>query len=182
MRHGWDRVRSFVLAAGLAWGLTAAASAQSVILTLDNVSFSDGSTASGTISLNAYGQVETADVNVTAGTLPAYSYTVPGPVAPYLPSPYDQLILYAGAYNIGLVLDVADPFSATMAGVDPITGGEEICTYSCPGLLPPNTSVSIVLADNPDLLVPEPATMVVLASGLIGLGVARRRAAALGAL
>ena len=79
MRQSWNRVRSVVLAAGLACGLITAASAQSVILSLDNVNFSDGSTASGTISLNAYGQVEAADVNVTAGTLPAEAYFIPGP-------------------------------------------------------------------------------------------------------
>jgi len=179
MRQSWNRVRSVVLAAGLACGLITAASAQSVILSLDNVNFSDGSTASGTISLNAYGQVEAADVNVTAGTLPAEAYFIPGPVAAYLPSPYDELTLYAGGYNIGLVLDVADPFSASMSGVDPITGGYQICSFSCPGVVSPGTSVNIVLADSPDLLVPEPASFVILASSLFGLGLVRARARAL---
>ena len=87
---------------------------------LENVVFSDGGTASGTIDLNVYGYVVSGDIITTTGTLLTGSdYVFPSsPSSGYSSGVFSG---FAGAYNLVLYLDVAQPFSAIMSGADAIT-------------------------------------------------------------
>jgi hypothetical protein len=164
------------LALSLLCGVVTASHAQSVILSLNNVEFADGGTASGEFSLNSYGNFDTADIFTTVGTsFPGWNYVVPGTIAPDLinsPTPYVDI--YYEGYNTFLKLILADPLSASMSGVDPIVGGYETCSYGpCPDGLSPDSFRLITLTDDPELVVPEPPSLPWLLLGLVGLAAVR---------
>ena len=128
MRTFSQKARTLLLAFGALWAVSATAEAYPVELSLENVVFSDGGTASGTIDLNVYGYVVSGDIITTTGTLLTGSdYVFPSsPSSGYASGVFSG---FAGAYNLVPYLDVAQPFSAIMSGADAITGGCETHSF-----------------------------------------------------
>ena len=172
MRTISKKARNLLFSVGALLMATTAAQAYPVILTLENVAFSDGGTASGNIVLNVYGYVTSGEIKTTTGTLlQGRDYVFPSnPSSGYSAGVFSG---FAGAYNLVLYLDVAHPFSATMSGVDAITGGCETHSFATTCVANSNTRL-IVLADNPELVVPEPVSLALLGGGLLALGAIRK--------
>jgi hypothetical protein len=151
----------------------APAGAYPVILTLQNVAFSDGGVATGTIELNVLGFLSGGEISTTDGSLLAGSdYAYPGnPSGGFADGVYST---FDGAYDIALFLDLAQPFTETMSGVDLITGGCETHSFATGCDADVNTRL-IVLGNSPELVVREPVSIAVLGSGLVALLAARSR-------
>jgi hypothetical protein len=147
--------------------------AYAIDLTLTHLVFSDGGTAGGNIVLNQYGNTAAGGITTTTGSvLSGSNYVIPSnPSSGYFAGVFAT---YDGAYDVALYLDLATPFSGTMSGADVITGGCETHSFAtdCTGN---SVTRTIVVADNPELIVPEPTTMALLAGDLAGLGAMRRR-------
>ncbi|MFO1028484.1 MAG: PEP-CTERM sorting domain-containing protein [Acetobacteraceae bacterium] len=149
-------------------------------LSLTNVVFDDGGTAFGNIWLNTYGYVERSNVVTTPGsTLAGQSFAYPpGAVAPnYLTDPggNNWIVLFDNAYNQALWLEVETrPDQQQLTGTDRILGGCETATYAlyCPAQLLDTRYINTEY--NPYLAVPEPLSLAVLGSGLLGAHLGRR--------
>jgi hypothetical protein len=172
MKSTWNVIGS-VLGLFVACIATAPAGAYPVTLTLQNVTFSDGGTAGGTIDLNTYGNLSGGEIITTTGSLLTGSdYVFPSnPSSGYSSGVFSA---FAGAYNIVLLLELATPLTATMSGEDAIIGGCETHSFVTDCTADSNTRL-IVLNDQPQLVVAEPVTLTTLATAFIGLTLTRRR-------
>jgi hypothetical protein len=161
------------------------------IVTLDGVTFADGSTASGYFVLNVDGYMETADITTSPGIsmadvpLTGYSYTAAGSTVPSGPGPFDTMFWFNSTIdNISLVL-TAD-FPVTNGGSDPLilgsgsgaslAGSFEYCTQNavnCAG--PAFQDGRLVTAGT--LYAPEPAAISLLGAGIVLLPLMRRKRA-----
>jgi hypothetical protein len=166
-------LRRALLSLGLLSAATASAKAYPVILTLENVAFSDGSDASGNIYLNVLGFTASNDITTTTGTvLTGSNYLFPGnPAGGYSAGEFSA---FAGQFIPALFLDLAMPFSSTMSGTDAIIGGCETNSFvtSCGA---DSVTRPILLSGNPELVVPEPISLATLASGFVMLVAVRWR-------
>ncbi len=185
MRRSWAVPGACLLSLCGALATAPKALAYGVTLALDNVTFGDGGTASGTLSVDTYGYVTGSTVVTAAGSvLPGDTFAWPGGAAsPALFAGGSILVLVDSTTDgYTLTLDVANPINDSMSGIDPITGGSEECIqFGGCGSVPEFTTRSVVLTGNPSLDVPEPLSIAVLATGVVGLGLHRYRTGRRGA-
>jgi hypothetical protein len=170
------------LAAVTAMGLlagTTAARAGDIDYVLQNVTFDDGGTASGSFTVDpSSGAIQTLSITTTGGsTLPGYSYSYPGGLtlgqpAFFASSPDPTLsfeLLMPPFPDDTIVLQLQFENPLTGGGVDPIVVGAGV-SYECNNCTPFREVTGGDIA-----AVPEPLSITLLGSGLVGLGVARRR-------
>ncbi len=166
--------RQVALAGLLAGGVlagSAGAQAGQIDYTLQNVTFDDGTLLSGSFAVDSTtGTVDTAAFTSAAGTLPGYSYSYPGRSSLSQPSYFNAD--YANSFYLTdgsnyLNLSFADPL--TMTGANAILLGNQ--SYECNNC---GTVRYITAGDAFAAAVPEPISMAVFGSGLLGLGLARR--------
>jgi len=161
---------AFAAAAMLA---TAPVQAYPVTLALENATFTDGGTASGVITLNSYGNIDTYSVTTTPG-----SPVTPGfaGVTYFNGTPIGGvsgggtiIALFANTYAESMGL-----FFASNVTVDgPAVSLNLASSYECVGFS--CTGASIRTFASGDVEIPEPLTMTIFGAGLIGLAAARRR-------
>jgi hypothetical protein len=179
--------RATLLLAGLSiWGVSSANA--DVTVTLEDITFADGATASGYFTLNPYGYLESVDISTAAGTsmlgqpLAGYTYTLANSNVPNGPSPFDSVFYFnSTADAFGLIL-IAE-FPVTDGGVDPLVVGlgsggslsvsNEYCTENaeaCGGV--GYEDGRLVSAGT--LYAPEPATLSLLGLGAVVVPLLRR--------
>lgn len=182
MRHFIKVLGAGLLCAGLATGGSAPARAYEFLLTLDNVTFSDGGTASGNLDIDTYGYITGSTVVTAAGTSGSYpgeNYAWPG--ASTAPALYSggTIVSLIPSGTSGYVLDLvlATGITGAMTGSDAIVGGYEECLKfnGCAGGVAEYSERSIVLTSGASLDVAEPASLTLLTTGLLALGWGRRR-------
>jgi hypothetical protein len=161
----------FVVACAALLAVNAVPAEASVIdWTLQNVTFDDGGTASGTFSTDSTtGYVTDIDIITTPGTkLAGAAYD-------------DSVEVYNDFWppNSFLLRNVAAFFDLELAFVDPLTtAGTDLlalqrASYECRNCSPSR----IIVSGEAVSAVPEPATLAILSTGLLFLGTAFRRKA-----
>jgi hypothetical protein len=175
------------LALGIAaLGLTPARA--DTIISLENVTFDDGATASGTFAINIYGYLDWVNIATTPGTsqgsqpMAGYTYTS----GLLLGSTQDAVFAFNSiADAMSLVLAVNVPLVPAYTGADalvtgsasgtPFTGSSETCQENASACDGPGYQDGRLVTGG-DLYVPEPATLGLLAIGaLLTTATARRR-------
>jgi hypothetical protein len=163
-------------ALGATLGLAPTAHAFPSRVTLQDVTFSDGGTASGFFTLNVSGYLANpTSVTTTAGSvLPGTSYSLSGPSSN--DATHVDFTIFdppaSHAYQEGLNLIFEFPLGSVEQ--DPIIGGCEYTSYSCIG--PAFRTITGGLG-----VIPEPMTLTLLGGGLLALSVARPRRSSRGA-
>jgi hypothetical protein len=155
---------------------------------LENAVFTDGTTATGFFTLNVYGYLETVDIVTTAGTaassaiMTGATYTNPASAYFFGQSPPVDDIAFGSSAGYQIVLNVSNLLTQIDSGPDPLITGsgnypslagsyEECFSNTCGG--PAFGDVRLLVSG--DLVVPEPASMLLLIVGLVALPVIRRR-------
>jgi hypothetical protein len=154
------------------------AQATSTVVTLHDVVFSDGGTASGTFSLNVLGFLDPQrHIATTAGSiLGATTYTSSGSENNSAP-PADFVVFFSPGFKDGVQFQFLDPLGTD--AMDPIVLGGVSCefaSFSCQ--FSPHRDVISGFAESEVVInlppIPEPGTLFVLLTGLLGLAMAQR--------
>ncbi len=154
------------------------AQATSTVVTLHDVVFSDGGTASGTFSLNVLGFLDPQrHIATTAGSiLGATTYTSSGSENNSAP-PADFVVFFSPGFKDGVQFQFLDPLGTD--AMDPIVLGGVSCefaSFSCQ--FSPHRDVISGFAELEVVInlppIPEPGTLFVLLTGLLGLAMAQR--------
>jgi hypothetical protein len=170
-----------ILAGGLAGIAPASADA---VISLNNVQFADGGTASGDFSLNVLNYLSGESIVTTVGTtgsplFPGVSYD---PAFQTLHNPTDLTVAFqSDAYTWNLVLDFVTVMTGATAGIDELvpgagtpgnyTGSYEECTLSfCGGL----SYQAARFITSGSAQVPEPASLTILGFAAMASFAARR--------
>jgi hypothetical protein len=182
---------AMMLFAGLSIIGTSRANAD-VVVTLEDVTFADGGTASGSFDLNVYGYLVSALITTTAGMSPGagsltgYTYTAANGEVPSGSAPFDSVFYFSStADNISLILLADAP--VTDGGSDPLIVGagspgslavsNEYCTEGAPACGTGINQFDGRLITDGTLYAPEPTTLSLLGSGGVLLPLIRRRRA-----
>jgi hypothetical protein len=181
------RTIGFLTAAILSIAANGSAAKADVVWNLENVQFSDGTSASGSFSINQYGYLDGFDITtITGSALSGYTYT---PIINAQISDGGTVITFnrdlPHAYDGFLQLVFADPI--TVPGTDPLVA----CNPSTPGSCNPTVSyecdgyeqldhscfadVRYVVSGFAQDPVPEPGSVALLLTSLVGFGIARSR-------
>ena len=149
-------------------GFAPAAHAFPSRVTLQDVTFSDGGTASGFFTLNVSGFLTNpTSVTTTVGSvLPGTSYSLSGPSSKTATDVEFTIPMPPAShtYQEGLNLIFALPLGSVEQ--DPIIGGCEFTNYSCAG--PAFRTITGGFG-----VIPEPTALTLLVGGLLALSVAR---------
>ncbi len=166
-----SRALSAALLAGFCAAAVPGAHAYPVTLSLENATFDDGGTASGIITLNTLGYLGPFDVTTTAGTsLPGFTYPVAGGPAGNIVNPGSVIDLFGASSAVDLHLVFVDVLQANGNTTDQLVLGAsyECSSFAC-------TGASQRFFTSGDVSIPEPVSMAILGTGLLGLAAARRR-------
>lgn len=164
------------IAGGLSFGNTAQAAFAGFTWTLQDVTFADGGTASGSFSLNTYGYLSGASITTTNGTGDGFvgaTYTAANAILNNANFPNTFLITFETANYQGALNFLFDYTLDSPRQVNPITlaaswecEGSYNCYLNSGGLSRNVTSGAAV---------PEPGVMGLLAIGLAGAAFVGRR-------
>lgn len=156
----------------------APARATSTVVTLHDVAFADGGTASGTFSLNILGFLDVErNLTTTAGSvLGGTTYTSSGSENNSAP-PADFVVFFSPGFQTGLQLQFLHPLGTV--AIDPIVFGGVSCEFadfSCQAsphrdVIAGYASSEVVISGTP---VPEPGTLAAMLVALPALAMARR--------
>ena len=153
--------------------------ATATLVTLHDVVFSDGGTASGTFSLNILGFLDPQrDVVTTAGSvLGGTTYTASGSENNSKP-PADFVVFFSPGFKDGVQFQFQQPLG-TIA-IDPIILGGVSCEFDSFGCQSgPHRDVISGFAESEVVInlpqVPEPSSLLVFLTGPLGLAMVRRR-------
>jgi hypothetical protein len=180
-----NTLRALALLGSLAVSFGAATSTAKadIVWTLNNVKFDDGTTLSGSFTVNVYGVVTNWNLLTVDGTLTGYDYTPTINAQAHYPITNYVVFnhLTPAAYNGYLDLVFQNPLTAP--GIDPLVTGHS--SYECGGYASEAgacTSASIRYIESGFVsAVPEPSTWAMLILGFAGVGLMayRRRGRAM---
>ncbi len=135
--------------------------------TLVDATFTDGTSITGSFSLNVYGYLDTADITTTAySSFSGYDYTS-GSIIQNSPSAYaDGINLTNANYSLSLYLVFEQPLN--QPGNDLINTS---ASYECIGFSCGSNSADIryFASGYTTTPIPEPETFVLFATGLFGI-------------
>jgi hypothetical protein len=174
---------TFVLAAAALAGMAATAMATPVtfpiVWDLNAVQFSDGGKASGSFSINQFGFIQTFDITTTNGSSIVQGFHYTPDINATINAPSDTITIFNHDnpdYLGFLQLTFENPLT-TPSSDDPIVA----FSFECNGFQQLDgsclsTERTVLSGSASSLAVPEPMTLALFGTSLLGLGFLRRRA------
>jgi hypothetical protein len=170
-----------MLGAAIAVLLTGAVQAQAdAVVSLQDVTFDDGGTATGTFQLNVYGYLDGVAIASTPGSALGASVYTSGSVATTPPASVIGFNTDGSVFD--LVMQFTTPLGASSSGSDILvvgsdagnllSGSYEACVSSAPACGVPADTFRLITAGS--VFVAEPTTLSLLGFGAVLLPLVRR--------